>query len=124
MSYPPSKFNLGDIVRSTNLNGFALVDSEGPKEGRVIGKSYCPHGGGHWFYIIDIQIGLVGAFNMLDNCISGSKSFIDPLGPNKPDSFTQSREGHLEFVSCGSENIRDNQFNNEHEEDHGGLHLI
>ena len=124
MSYPPSKFNLGDIVRSTNLNGFAFVDSEGQKEGRVIGKSYYPHSGGYWFYIIDIQVRLPGAFNMLDTCILGSKTYIDPLDPNKPDCFTQSREERLEFVSCGSENTQDNQSNNEPEGDRGGFNLI
>ena len=122
MSYPPSKFNLGDTVKTKKPTGF--IWAKGVCQGKIIGKGYRAH---RWYYIVDVVVAVSGAFGwMLSTCDTGSFSYTDPLDPAKPSFFSQSNEKELELVNASEANqdIREIMSDSKPEEDHGGFHLI
>ncbi len=101
MSCPPSKFNLGDMVR----------DEPGGNVYKIIGKGYSLIAF-EWFYILNAE-GSCGK-NWFDGF--GQVSFLQEL-EDETKFFWSTRECYMELVSKNTDSLPE-------DEDRGGLNYL
>ncbi len=113
MNYPPSKFNLGDMIVAPKKFPFS-----GSNQARIIGKGYdiCQS---RWIYIVDAKCSIDSAYDwILNRSVEGSFSCISPLGPDNQ-NFDQCNEGEILLVYSVIQNN-----NSSDDEDRGGLNYL